>query len=1355
MAAGVGANSTQYFQVKSDDGLSPPGLECIAVSSNGNLIAVGSGETGAVALWGGLGGSLSHCNSEGLYVPLVGRPGHDRRPLGGVETKLMEASPFVPRHRPLAAPSPPCSLTVDIPAPAAHYCINPGIHVLQTDPSVVVESLSSSVASFATNGWGRYGFQDHVLLGEAQHSLHPSLTPGVNPTGTESGLPVGTLNLPKLLPHRYWPYASKVPKPNGMYFGELQESIWFNTDPRKGDEAAATLLRQQRDMVRVLTGKVGLAADIEAAATRSMEAEPENYYLPTIRVQFPSFLAAKDILGKYGFVDEAQYEARNRTAHSGLESLQTHPDAAYSNAIVQVSGVSACLSDFLPRHEVCMEVVAILSMFLTPCACGIKLLYFIPELRESLIREQFRRENYAHNRGLAVELGFLLHMLDTTAQATARDGRGRSAQPTNFLRAFRREPRTVALGLTSRASESKRLPINIRDADPSVIMAAAASAVARTGVNCGANVGSMSQVKVPANEPDATTLAAMVAARTAVAALSRSRAISTVFNGSNESLSAISDANPPMSSNTTLTLTCKAEAFLRFMLTVFDQELSQRDGVDANRKLVEFSEGISNGATIIPLEHVRNFSGRSDPLAGARCGLAGSFGSIFESRNEFVNAAFARDNSAHASYTVITELCYPPLHVLKNMGLLVDPPDVSSCGPDVANAGRPPPAALSSRLGERAGSVISFAEILRNSLCKQQRTKAFSDTAAAENAHTDGSGTSNYQPILQRRYPKTLPGVLAINCAATNASDGSGLTLWRGTNALGGNWLPRRLQIQLHQSTLNDDEDRVVVAEFVEEALPPSAASGEREECTFTSSKPFQDGQWAMVDRARCKGDRRNPAMWLADGTDMSNTGSSGCLTRPHSSPSTALDFSSRPLNNHGCGSNRRKEEQGDGGLGKGSEPYGRAPALSAAPPRTAAVLGGAQVKQYELLGIVSHVRDNPRSVLADGHLICHISAPAARATNAKNGVGEIIRDVDLQGSKRAGDIDFGGMSHPAHAAYTSEVERPLDAGSEKEWVLFNDFVVEYCSTVEVLSFHDQHWREPCCVVYREVTPTPRDGAATLPNSCISDAANSKDCSGQQYHADSNMRWNRAAELADAKLHQHQRKSNGEDSDLREQQQIRCTDISTSENEAISSTVFDVESLSVRGGTRHLGPSRNSHFTFQRIDHRHLFDQGHPIAIDTEFVTVAEEDAVLNSDGSRSVSSEARQVVQWKLELTFYLFSVLTSFPSIIFAPPMGRSNRFTVRESESESTTKALARVSAVDGRTGTVIIDDYVLPTEPVVDYKTRFSGLTREDLDPAVSPHHIVHLRTTYLKLRHLVCDPTIINPSSFYFVVDLFQ
>lgn len=48
-------------------------------------------------------------------------------------------------------------------------------------------------------------------------------------------------------------------------------------------------------------------------------------------------------------------------------------------------------------------------------------------------------------------------------------------------------------------------------------------------------------------------------------------------------------------------------------------------------------------------------------------------------------------------------------------------------------------------------------------------------------------------------------------------------------------------------------------------------------------------------------------------------------------------------------------------------------------------------------------------------------------------------------------------------------------------------------------------------------------------------------------------------------------------------------------------------------------------------------------------------------------------------------------------------------------------------------VFVDDYVLPSERVMDYLTRFSGLTALDLDPSSSRHHLVTPRTAYLKLR----------------------
>src|SRR5690606_8231879 len=58
------------------------------------------------------------------------------------------------------------------------------------------------------------------------------------------------------------------------------------------------------------------------------------------------------------------------------------------------------------------------------------------------------------------------------------------------------------------------------------------------------------------------------------------------------------------------------------------------------------------------------------------------------------------------------------------------------------------------------------------------------------------------------------------------------------------------------------------------------------------------------------------------------------------------------------------------------------------------------------------------------------------------------------------------------------------------------------------------------------------------------------------------------------------------------------------------------------------------------------------------------------------------------------------------------------------------------VDARTDTVLLDDYVLPVEPVADYLTRFSGLVPEDLNPNTSRHHLVSPKTALLKLKYFI-------------------
>lgn len=64
-----------------------------------------------------------------------------------------------------------------------------------------------------------------------------------------------------------------------------------------------------------------------------------------------------------------------------------------------------------------------------------------------------------------------------------------------------------------------------------------------------------------------------------------------------------------------------------------------------------------------------------------------------------------------------------------------------------------------------------------------------------------------------------------------------------------------------------------------------------------------------------------------------------------------------------------------------------------------------------------------------------------------------------------------------------------------------------------------------------------------------------------------------------------------------------------------------------------------------------------------------------------------------------------------------------------------ALARVSVVRGSgedEGQAFIDDYVQIREPIVDYLTKFSGIEAPDLNPQLTKHNLVSLKTVYKKL-----------------------
>jgi hypothetical protein len=315
--------------------------------------------------------------------------------------------------------------------------------------------------------------------------------------------------------------------------------------------------------------------------------------------------------------------------------------------------------------------------------------------------------------------------------------------------------------------------------------------------------------------------------------------------------------------------------------------------------------------------------------------------------------------------------------------------------------------------------------------------------------------------------------------------------LWSATNSIGGAWLPTLLDVKLESDENGDDGDdddvvvkgeeaskqsggrrrrnhhrQVVVSEFV---VPPCASAPDDDGSTGEddidtgggvhsgSGGEGWWGAWSAVESARSKEQSANPARWLENysnirGLSASADGSAsgGGDATPASEVPSATSDGAPGGGDRDDDEEEEEEEKKDKASNKGRKGRkgrragGNSDGGNNSNDDTNIIHGSGSCsavgtsgtdkfcRRYELIGIVSHVKDHPNSAEENGHLVCHVLAKAAPRLPSP------LPSPSPSPNKDRGEED------PA-----------------KEWVVFNDFAVSFCSRSDAVNFHEQVSKMP------------------------------------------------------------------------------------------------------------------------------------------------------------------------------------------------------------------------------------------------------------------------------------------------------
>lgn len=275
----------------------------------------------------------------------------------------------------------------------------------------------------------------------------------------------------------------------------------------------------------------------------------------------------------------------------------------------------------------------------------------------------------------------------------------------------------------------------------------------------------------------------------------------------------------------------------------------------------------------------------------------------------------------------------------------------------------------------------------------------------------------------------------------------------------------------------------------------------------------------------------------------------------------------------------------------------------------------------------------------------------------------------------------------PKHSILHTRRKTPSDIDNSRWW-MFNDFVLQPSEEKEAVSFSD--WRHPSTLFFsREDYNYDTQVDSTLSSIADSAAATSPTT------ASSTTPVTIPSTLAGVT---HQVPSSV--LLLPSLSQIPCIRL-------VNSTGQTQGQIKTNTNNNNNSNSSNNSGNNQREKDREreeeqyklppLPGKGDLVAFDGEFVSIQAQKVVLNAEGEKVIKEEGR---------------MLLARISLISDDHNANNDR---------------------SGKGYRLLVDDYILPSEPVIDYVTRFSGIVAEDLNPSQSRFAVVPYRTAYLKLR----------------------